>query len=389
MTRKPRIALFFQTELGYWLEVLQGITQFSSLYGPWEFLLANFGDVSIDRLGPDMAIDGICFHEAVGQNLSEPIIASGIPAVNLDGEPRGTMPSVGPDDAAIGRAAAVHLLERRFHHFAFCGFDHRTFSERRRAGFTAALRENGRSCHVFHGDSSANTWGAFGNNPAQKQIGAWIQSLPKPVGIMACTDLRARHVVLSCAACSIHVPEDVAIVGVDNVSSICESTSPPISSIPLDGRRTGFEAASMLTKLMSAQALPTHLLHVPPASVAVRRSTDIFAIEDREVAAAARFVADHAHEPISVDTICEAVVISRRALEQRFRRIFNRGLYEEILRVRLARAKRLLAETDLSMSEVAQAIGLPSGQALSEFFRRMADATPSAYRKSTRPKAQP
>jgi LacI family transcriptional regulator len=211
-------------------------------------------------------------------------------------------------------------------------------------------------------------------------MACWIRALPKPVGVMAGYDIRGREILDVCRQLGISVPDEVALIGVDNDDLICDLADPPQSSVIPDTRRTGYEAARLLDLLMAGQSdLPlTHL--IPPLGIAVRASTDVLATNDADMSAAVRFIRAHATEGINVEDVLRAVPLSRRVLESRFEKLFGRTPHEEITRVQIERVKELLAETDLPLSAVAHLTGYSHVEYMSVVFKRETGVPPSSYR---------
>jgi LacI family transcriptional regulator len=210
---------------------------------------------------------------------------------------------------------------------------------------------------------------------------------------MACDDDRGRQVLEACRAGGLVVPEQVAVVGVDNDELLCELADPPLSSIALNAEAGGYRAAAILDRMMRARVRggrppwrrprPARLV-VEALRVVARRSTDIIALDDQEVAAALHFLHDHAGEPIGVADVVADRLISRRSLELRFRAAVGRTIHEELQRIRLERARRLLLETDLAIPAVARAAGFSSPSYLAQVFRRALRTTPARYRRELR-----
>ncbi|MFO0890335.1 MAG: substrate-binding domain-containing protein [Isosphaeraceae bacterium] len=283
--------------------------------------------------------------------------------------------------------AAEHLLERGFRHHAYVGVDGRVWSQLRQEGFVKRIREAGFEPHLYQPPRSARdrVWGR-----EQPSLARWLRSLPKPIGLMACNDDRGREVLEACRAGGLRVPEDVAVVGVDDDELLCELADPPLSSVALNAEAGGYHVAALLDRLMrahargqSARIKPRRLL-VEPIGVVTRRSTEILALEDPEVAAAIRFLHDHAAESIGVGDLVAHLMISRRSLEIRFRKATGRTIHEELLRVRLERAMRLLRETDLPIARVAAGSGFSRPSYLAQVFRQNLGVTPARYRSQIR-----
>jgi LacI family transcriptional regulator len=318
--------------------------------------------------------------------VAKAILDSRLPAIALDltgqqlapSNPLSRLSEVCPDSHQAGRMAAEHLLERGFQQYAFVGVggDY-PWSERRGRGFAERLAEAGLSGHVFPvpRTAPAGHWAR-----EQAVLGQWLRRLPKPVGVLACDDDRGRQVLEACRGAGLQVPDDVAVVGVDNDELLCELSDPPLSSVALGTEKAGYEAAALLSGLMSGRIGQSRRILVEPTHVVTRYSTDILAMGDRSVAVALRFIRDHANRPIGVVDVVRQVGGSRRTLELRFQQVLGRSINRELQQARLERAKRLLIETDLPVVDVAAAAGFNSSNYLIRFFRRELGLSPRAYR---------
>jgi LacI family transcriptional regulator len=217
-----------------------------------------------------------------------------------------------------------------------------------------------------------------------ERVAQWIQSLPKPIGLMACNDIRGQQVLNACRAVGVAVPDDVAVIGIDNDEVLCELSSPPLSSVVANTERIGYEAAALLDRMMKGGKAPKHPIVIGPLGIVTRRSTDVLAIEDRHIAAAVRFIRERACDGVDVGDLLQAVPLSRSTLERRFYKVLNRSPKEEILRVRMNRAKQLLAETDFPLSWIAEKIGLEHTEYLSVIFKKRTGMTPAGFRAKSR-----
>jgi len=378
-----------ETSRGYGRQVLRGIVDYANQHGHWSFYVKP-GDFE-QRL-PEMEQWGGTGIIARIQTprLARAIAATGLPAVALDlPEPgqsaansvfRGFSELV-TDSLQAARMAAKHLLEKGFAHYAFVGLPGRVWSDRRQKGFCTAITEAGFASQVFRPPRRMRTplWGM-----EQKSLSDWLLTLPKPIGLMACNDDRGREVLEACRAARLHVPEEIAVIGVDNDSLLCDLASPPLSSVALNSERGGFQAAALLHQMMAGQPRTPQRIVVEPLYVVNRRSTNIIALEDVEMATAMRFIHERADRPIRVREVVNAIGVSRRMLEIRFREATGRSLNDEIQRVHLETAKRLLAETDWSMSKIATACGYNSASYLNVLFQRLLGMNPTEYRRRVR-----
>jgi LacI family transcriptional regulator len=200
---------------------------------------------------------------------------------------------------------------------------------------------------------------------------------------MCCYDVAAREVLDVCRELNISVPEEIAVVGVDNDEVLCEVSQPPLTSVALDTRRIGIEAASMLDRLMHGESVGSPVI-VEPCGIVTRRSSDTLAIEDRHIAVALGFIRRHACEGIEVSDVLAQVPLSRRTLERRFRQQVGCSPLAEINRVRLDRAKQFLKETELKLDAIAAHSGFAHTPYMAAQFRKQFGVTPGEYRKTHR-----
>jgi LacI family transcriptional regulator len=214
----------------------------------------------------------------------------------------------------------------------------------------------------------------------QRELSAWIRRLPRPVGIMACYDIKGQEILDVCRGLNIAVPEEVAVIGVDNDRLICELSMPPLSSVIPNTHRTGYLAAELLDQLMRGRKVRTTTHLIGSLGIQTRRSTDVLAVEDPDIAAALRFIREYACEGIQVEDVLREVPLSRRVLESRFAKSLGRTPHEEIDRVKIDRVKRLLAETALPLKAIAQRAGFSCEDYLSVAFKRTEGIAPSSFR---------
>jgi LacI family transcriptional regulator len=314
------------------------------------------------------------------RELAEQVARAGLPAVDISPAQREgpVLPRVSTDDVAVGRLAAAHLLSLGLPHFAFFGTRPHYFSFLREKGFKEAIAAAGLSCHVLL-DSSAD-----GSELVDGALEAWLRGLPKPIGVLASTDSRALQVLAMCRKTGTAVPKSVAVLGVENDDVFCELATPPLSSIALATRQIGYEAARMLDRLMAGEQPATGQVLVPPAGVVPRRSTDVPAVLDPDVAAAVRYIALHVRDDLQVADVLREVPMSRRSLEQRFLKALGRTPAAEIRRAQVEVAKQMLAETDEPMARVALAAGFSNAKQLGAGFQHETGLTPTAYRRQSR-----
>jgi LacI family transcriptional regulator len=292
------------------------------------------------------------------------------------------IPWVETDDREIGRLAARHLVDRGFRVLAFCGEPHFNWSKWREQHFIAYAQDAGCEHHMFAGVSASEK--DFSWTRERRRLKSWLQALPKPVGIMACYDFKGQQLLDLCREMDVAVPEQVAVIGVDNDARLCRLCTPPLSSVIPDTHRAGYEAAQLLDRMMRGEKVGVDEMLIPPLGIAERQSSDVYAIDDADIAAALRYIREHACEGITVAEVLQAVPLSRRMLEHRFLKLVRRTPHAEITRIRMERASRLLRETDLSLAEIASRAGFADANYLSVAFKKQTGASPRAYRAEMR-----
>ncbi len=385
----PKVALLIETARDYGRGLLRGIVRYARLHGPWAFYITP-GDLAqvlpkMDEWGCNGIIARVETPETVRAVLATrlPVIALDLSREQLAGDhPLSQVSEICPNSHAAAVMAAEHLLDLGLRQFAFVGaFDNPLWSARREEGFRQRLAAVSCSCHVYPLPQAKRDrqWGR-----EQSLMSHWLAGLPKPIGLLACDDDRGRQVLEACRAAGVHVPDDVAVIGVDNDEMLCDLADPSLSSVALDTEQAGYEAAALLDGLMAGRSGPARRILAEPMYVVPRRSTDVLVLDDREVAAALRFVHDNAGRPIGVRDVVRQGALSRRALELRFRAAMGRSIHDEIQRVRLERARRLLRETDLPISALAASCGFAGPGYLTRVFVQKFGQAPSAYRSQMR-----
>ncbi len=380
LRRRPRVALIIETSNSYARGLLEGITDYVREHEPWSVYLPEQGRGDSPPRWLERW-DGA----GIIARIENPAVAacvrrSRLPAVDVSAArllPR--LPWVETDDVAIADLAYQHLAERGFRSFGYCGDSAFNWSRWRFARFEALVRAAGFALSVHDvpraGGRRSPSW-----DRQQCDLAAWVDGLPRPTGVMACYDVMAQRILDACREADVAVPEEIAVIGVDNDELLCRLADPPLSSVIPDTRRTGYEAASVLARLMARQSVGLQPLRVPPLGVSTRQSTDVLAISDRHVAEALRFIREHALSGIRVADVLGRSRLSRRVLEGRFRAIVGRTPHEELVRTRLAHVKMLLAETDLPIAQIAERAGYEHIEYLSAQFHRVAGMPPSRYR---------
>lgn len=368
-----------ETSLASGRDILRGIARYTRECGPWSIYHEPRSlEESVPRWLNEWDGDGILARVQNAQ-IAEAVVASGIPAVDVLGVVRRPeLPLVHVDNGAIARLAAGHYLERGFRWFGFCGHEGVNWSDERRDAFSQAVAEAGGECLVYAEAGGRENW-----EDDQDRLAAWVQSLPRPCAVMAANDPGGQKILEACRRVGVRVPDEVAVLGVDNDEPICEISDPPLSSVVPDHQRVGYEAAALLGRIWSGEVADGTGLSVltPPAGLISRRSSDVLALEDREVAEAIRLIRDRACQGLGVEDVCRELAVSRSTLQRRFRQLLGRTVHDEIVRVRLDRAQEMLAGTDLPIASVASRCGFGRQEYLGAVFRARLGVSPATYRR--------
>lgn len=291
------------------------------------------------------------------------------------------VPAVVTDYPAVGRMAADHFAERGFKHLGYVGFKPLSVMKALYKGFEARAVELGCECHLFQFKSAPFAPDASDRYRHRKSLFAeWLKTVPKPLGLLGFVDGMAAKLCAMCADSGVLVPEEVAVLGVENILPVCEGVRPTLSSIVLDEDGKVEAAFNLLQKLIKGEPLEQATVMIQPLRVVVRESTDILAVGDREVASALRFMWSHLDLDLTIDDVAREVDLSRRHLTRRFRRAVGRTFVEEMRRKRLEETKRLLRTTDDTVSVITRKIGFRSPQYLHYAFCRAFSTTPRKYR---------
>jgi LacI family transcriptional regulator len=309
-----------------------------------------------------------------------------VPLVSLRWEEgSGPSPGIHADEAAIARAAADHLLDQGFNQLAFCGLRTR-WSQLREEAFAEHAAARRATVHVFDSPQASQMGMRVDAVPA---IARWIESLPRPVGIMAAYDVRALEVLDAVRSLGLACPDDVAVIGVDDDEVLCDLASPNLTSVNQNLECIGYEAARLLTARMNGEAVTAESVFVPPLGVSVRRSTDILSVDDPDVRLALRLIRSKACAGLAAEQVAGVTSLSRRSLERQFTRSLGRSLHDEIIRTKLLAARRLLADTDLKLAAIAARCGFAHAAQLCTVFKKTFGLTPTEHRRQVQPWTTP
>ena len=392
MQKIPKIAILMDPSRAADRKILRGIYKYANLHGPWDLsgILPRYNYTkptpifsrSITKAKFKAHLKSST-HDGIIARLGNRKQADDILPANV---PKIIVPiwkdfpgycNLATNNASIGKTAAEHLLNRGFRHYAYCGSFCGSFFEERGESFSKTIADAGFQTYLYKSSSRKNK--AMGETELSS-FAQWLKQLPKPVGIMLPNDDAGQYVFEACRIAGVHVPEEAAVLGVGNDEMVCELSLPPLSSLDFNYTKTGYKIAEKLDKMMTGEDTSIENIEVQVVGVVKRKSTDILAIEDSVVADAIRFIQEHVREGINVTNVCNDAAISRRVLERRFRNILKRSILDEIRRVRVELAARMLLETNMSISQIAFSLGFPTDNHIGRYFKKIKGLSPQAYR---------
>jgi LacI family transcriptional regulator len=377
----PKVAVMIKLDysLSHHIQVFSGIQRYAATTGRWRVVIDPFAYQQVTG-------DGDGYAGVIGRatsQLAEQAERHGVPAVNVWARSpvARRLPSVFPDGESVGRMAAEHLLRRGLTRFGVLWSRGNKISGDMLDGFRQRLRKSNfdcTDCHVPHGmfDSPA-AW-----RTSRESIARWMGELSPAVGVFALPDRLANTLADLCTTeFDIDIPHDVALVGAGNERAYCDNPWMPITSIDMNYGEIGWQAAELLDKLMNGAAPPTEPIRIDPKELVPRQSTDVTAVDDAEVAAAMRFIANNCNEPIQVQDVADAIAMSRRTLQRRFRAMLGRSISDQIQFLRLQRFKRMLLDSKEPVKAVAVQCGFSNFQHLYRAFVRTEGVPPNQYRR--------
>jgi LacI family transcriptional regulator len=320
------------------------------------------------------------------ERTARALLRLGHPVIDVLGNaPFKGIPAFDTSAREVAKLVADYFLQAGFRHFAFCGYKNIPFSDRRAAAFVEYLAGHGHEVSVF---SPPFIFGQPSHIQAIEQrglghenaIARWLRKRAHPTALFACNDVCGQQVLNACREYQIKVPDEVAVMGVDNDDVLCNLCGPSLSSVEPDTERLGAEAAASLDALMAGKTVASELVEVPPLRIVERASTDVLAIEDPITVQAVRFIRDHVKDGISVKDVLTNVGRSRTDLEHRFHHWLKTSVRLEIIRRRLDHVCSLLRQTGLSIEEIGRRTGFSTTSHLCRLFHERLGESPSEYR---------
>ncbi|TWU39125.1 Xylose operon regulatory protein [Novipirellula aureliae] len=384
MSMSPRIILLLGAAREFDRGLLSGIARYASLHGPWTFYREPHGyfvrstRTRFEELRAWKPDGAVC-----PTSRLDLIRRLNVPAIVLDvNQYDGKYPGVQSEDDKAGQLAGEHLLSLGLEHFAFCGFESMRWSQQRGAAFRSTIAEAGHQVDVFQpAHRRAATWAK-----EEPLIQSWLESLPKPVGLFCANDDRSANILECCRALDYGVPEDIAVIGVDDDPYVCEIANPPLSSVSMASDRAGYEAAELLYKMiLGKEKMSGQRIIAPASGVVARQSTDIMMVRDADVRSALQYIRENVARPIQVRDVVKATRLSHRTLNDRFYRECGSSILKHLTAARVAHISKLLRGTSLPVWKIAQMVGFDSDHHFARYFRRATHFTPQEYRQKYSP----
>lgn len=383
-----RVALLFHASKVYDREIITGIGDYvNHTRVAWDLFLEEDFRFRLDGIH-DWDGDGII------ADYDDPAVAHAltgvrVPVVAVGGSYEDpacypvNVPYVATDNRELVAHALTHLVESGLSRFACYSLPEsplNRWAQEREKAFTARLARDGLTGEIHRGlATSAPTWGS-----ATRRLLSWLKSLPKPVGIVAVTDARARQLLQACIVGAIAVPDEVAIIGIDNDTLGQHLTRIQLSSVSQGTHEMGHRAAHLLHQALGGSPVNDVRVVVPPAGVHSRASTARDVEHSATVMRALHYIRQYACQGIKTEQVAETVGLSRSSLEMYFRRELKRSVHDEILQHKLQRCFQLLSNTQMGIDDIARASGFRSVQYLNTVFKRELGATPASWRESRR-----
>ena len=379
--QRKSVALLIETSNAYARGLLEGIVEYQRQRDSWSiFLPEQERGATPPRWLRTWQGDGVIARIETAE-IAKCVSQLRVPVVDLSSARRvGNIPWVETDDQAIAALAFDHLLERGFRNFAFCGPKGFNWSTWRMENFVNRCQVAGFDCACFQTESP------YAESPMKtakrSSLELWLHKLPKPAGLLCAYDIQAQVVLDTCRNIGLPVPEQLAVMGVDNDTLLCDLSHPSLTSVAPDARGAGFHAAQLLDDLMhgrSTSRLTSRLM--APLGIVQRQSTDITAVSNKDIAKAIRFIRDHACDGINVSDVLSHVLLSRRTLESQFLQATGKTPHELISTIRTDRVQRLLQQSELSLDEIAKHAGFEHTEYMSVVFKKRFGVSPGRYRR--------
>ncbi len=377
-----KILLLTDFSSGYSRNLLKGIVRYSKEVGNWSFQRMPlyyrmlYGENGVVEWAKKWQADAIIAQLSdvnieLLNDLNIPIIVQNYRDRNK------AVSNLTGDYFNTGVMAAKFFLNRGYRNFAFYGFKGAIWSRERADGYSHEIEKQGYKLAILENDNKDREEWSYNHTV----LGNWLQSLPKPVALFACDDHFALQISETCNVYNINVPDDIAILGVDNDDLLCNISDPPLSSIVLDVENGGYNAGKLLHQLITKEITEPFNIVVNPLIIERRKSTEKYAVSDKNIRTILNYIEKNYANHLSVEELVKQVPLSRRVLEKKFKEETGESLYQYIQNYRIDQFTRLLITTDYSLFEAALQSGFENYKNVSRIFRKYKALSPAEYRK--------
>jgi LacI family transcriptional regulator len=370
--------------------IMAGITEFLRSRGDWQLII--WPDTSLESLEflKNRGCKG-AFVSVQTSTKAQQLLQLGIPIIAVSTlQNMHNLPFITADSEQLSRLAFDYLSKKNFRNFAFFGLTEARWSQDRMNFFSQYVTRAGHKLHVYEGEQASITnemipfarlWIDSTMKKGQHQLVKWLRELPKPVAILSSCDILGCHLSSVAAEADLKIPDEVAILGVNNDHALCNLCDPPLSSITFNFKKAGLDAAQLMDRIISGkESLQGQWIRIQPLYVKSRGSTDNYAVNDPDVVKAMKYITVNCAEPLQVDDIARHVCVSKRSLQMKFQKTLGRSVHEEIIHAHFEVAKTLLLDTDLPIEKIAARSGFHYTTNLRRAFREMTGMLPNKYR---------
>lgn len=384
-----RLILLTDFTESYAHQLLKGIMDYSKKHEPWVLcrmppaFKQQYGIEGILNWAKRWKADAIIAQFNSGDNV-DLFRKNGIIAVAQDYNSRfTTIPNITSNYKLTGKMVAEFFLQRGFKNFAFFGYKNACWSQERCEGFKDEIAKYGftDNFYAFHNQKLEELW-FYKQHPLSK----WLKSLPKPIAMMACDDTQGQIITEICKLSNIRIPEDIALMGVDNDEMTCNLSDPSLSSVLLDVEKGGYDTARLIDSMVKSKNFDSYKdIYISTSYIVQRQSTNIYPIQDKEIARALKFIDECKLEKINVEDVVKQVALSRRLLEIRFKQFTKMSVYQYIMKKKMDVFAQLLIESKAPVTEIAAQLGITDMKNLSRQFKTIEGCSPLQYRKEHSP----
>ena len=382
LVQPKKIAVLTDTAVTFSRMVINGVAKYAQQKANWQLLFQARGVNDRSSIPQHWQVDGV-IARVTHKTQAKQLLQLSIPVINISRSvvPGYAFPQASIDECEVAHLAVEHLWNQGLRTLAyFNATDQANYYDRMWEAFLDHSLNHNANCLRFIQKHRRG----LNKEYTIQELESWLQSLPKPIGILAWDAVHGHFLRETCLTAGFNIPEEIAIISGEDDELFCQLSSPSLSAIDCCPDRLGYASAEKLDDLMTGIDLEDSPTLLPAIGVISRHSTDILAVEDRELAQALRFLREHAYESIQIRDILKQVPMSRRALEMRFKKLLGRSPAAELRRLRISKAQELLTNTNWSIPKIASASGFSQAEVMNRVFRRELDQTPTIYRASTR-----